>query len=49
MMTLAEQHELLRKLLMEWERYARTLADADVIALPQMLVNRTVALLDATC
>lgn len=37
-----------RKLLAEWEGYARTLADAGVIALPERLLERTVGLLDAT-
>ena len=40
--------ETLRELLVEWERYARTLADAGVIAIPERLLERTVGLLDAT-
>jgi len=37
-----------RRLLVEWERFARTLADAGVISLPAKLTNATVAILDAT-
>lgn len=37
-----------RKLLMEWEKYARTMIEADLIAGPTDLRNRTVAVLDAT-
>ena len=37
-----------RRVLMEWEQYARTLTVAGIIALPTGLVNKTVALLDAT-
>ena len=40
--------ESARKLLIEWERFARTLDEAGLIALPERLVNRTVALLDET-
>lgn len=40
--------EQLRSLLMEWEKYARTLASADVTPLPDRLLGRTVGLLDAT-
>lgn len=38
----------LRRLLAEWERFGRALADAGVIALPGRLLGRTVGLLDAT-
>jgi hypothetical protein len=38
----------LRRLLMEWERFGRTMAAAGVIALPERLMGRTVGLLDAT-
>lgn len=40
--------EELRALLIEWERYARTMQEAGLIAGPSNLINRTVALLDAT-
>lgn len=43
-----QRFEEMRKLLAEWESYARTMADAGLIALPERLVNRTVGLLDAT-
>jgi len=37
-----------RKLLIEWEKYARTLAEAKIVALPDKLVNKTVGFLDWT-
>lgn len=37
-----------RRLLIEWEKYARTIAEAGIVALPSRLVNATVGLLDAT-
>ena len=40
--------ETARKLLVEWEKYARTLADANVTPLPQSLYGRTVGFLDST-
>ncbi len=43
-----ERFNEMRRLLMEWERYARTLAEADLIALPDRLVGRTVGILDQT-
>lgn len=43
------QHfEEMRALLAEWEAYARSLAELDIIARPERLMNRTVGLLDAT-
>lgn len=38
----------LRSLLLEWEKYARTMVDAGIIAGPVRLLERTVGVLDAT-
>ena len=38
----------MRALLIKWEAYARTLADAGVIATPERLLEQTVGVLDAT-
>lgn len=46
-MTNFEYFEEMRALLIEWEKYARTLAEAGIIAYPA-LGRRTVGLLDAT-
>jgi hypothetical protein len=43
-----EKFEQMRQLLIQWESYARTLADSGIIALPEALHNRTVGILDAT-
>lgn len=37
-----------RKLLMEWQAYARTMAEAGIIAGPSKLDDRTTGFLDAT-
>jgi hypothetical protein len=38
----------MRRLLMEWEKYARDMTEAGVIAYPTLLGGKTVGLLDAT-
>jgi hypothetical protein len=43
-----EQQEQARRLLIEWEKYARTMAEAGIIALPRAMVNETIGFLDAT-
>lgn len=40
--------EDLRATLIEWEKYARTMADAGLIASPTGLMAKTVAILDRT-
>lgn len=44
----AARLEEARKLLMEWQGYARTMAEAGIIAGPSKLDDRTTGFLDAT-
>lgn len=43
-----ERFEEMRKLLIQWEQYARTMTEAGIIAMPEKLRNATVGILDAT-
>ncbi len=48
MTTTEEALEEARKLLAQWEAFARTLVEADAIALPERLHGKTVGFLDST-
>lgn len=38
----------MRRLLLDWTRYALTMAEAGLVALPTALMNETTGVLDAT-